>query len=145
MAIREIKGGVFSIGAIDWDRRVFDELIPLPNGTSYNAYLIKGREKTALIDTVDPTLQISKSVLITVVLCVGVIAALAAYLVIKAQSRKPFTGSDGMVGKIAEVRTHDLVYVEGALWRAEFTDDVKKGDKVEVIGMDKLTLKVKKI
>lgn len=55
MAIREIKGGVFSIGAIDWDRRVFDELIPLPNGTSYNAYLIKGREKTALIDTVDPT------------------------------------------------------------------------------------------
>jgi flavorubredoxin len=54
MAIREIKGGVFSIGAIDWDRRVFDELIPLPNGTSYNAYLIKGREKTALIDTVDP-------------------------------------------------------------------------------------------
>jgi len=43
MAIREIKGGVFSIGAVDWDRRVFDELIPLPNGTSYNAYLIKGR------------------------------------------------------------------------------------------------------
>ena len=55
MAIREIKGGVFSIGVIDWDRRVFDELIPLPNGTSYNAYLIKGREKTALIDTVNPT------------------------------------------------------------------------------------------
>lgn len=55
MTIREIKGGVFSIGVIDWDRRVFDELIPLPNGTSYNAYLIKGREKTALIDTVDPT------------------------------------------------------------------------------------------
>ena len=55
MAIREIKGGVFSIGVIDWDRRVFDELIPLPNGTSYNAYLIKGREKTPLIDTVDPT------------------------------------------------------------------------------------------
>ena len=98
-----------------------------------------------LIDTVDPTLQISKSVLITVVLCVGVIAALAAYLVIKAQGRKPFSGGEGMVGKIAEVRTHDMVYVEGALWRAEFTDDVKKGDKVEVIGMDKLTLKVKKI
>ena len=55
MAIREIKGGVFSIGVIDWDRRIFDELIPLPNGTSYNAYLIKGREKKALIDTVDPT------------------------------------------------------------------------------------------
>ena len=54
MAIREIKNGVFSVGAIDWDRRLFDELIPLPDGTSYNAYLIKGKEKTALIDTVDP-------------------------------------------------------------------------------------------
>ncbi len=54
MAVREIKPGVYSVGAIDWDRTVFDELIPLPEGTSYNSYLIKGREKTALIDTVDP-------------------------------------------------------------------------------------------
>ncbi|MBC8525253.1 MAG: FprA family A-type flavoprotein [Candidatus Cloacimonetes bacterium] len=54
MAIRKIKSVVFSVGAIDWDRRLFDELIPLPDGTSYNSYLIKGSEKTALIDTVDP-------------------------------------------------------------------------------------------
>ena len=43
------------MGAIDWDRRLFDELIPLPDGTSYNAYLVEGSDKTALIDTVDPT------------------------------------------------------------------------------------------
>ncbi|NWG08949.1 MAG: FprA family A-type flavoprotein [Nitrososphaerales archaeon] len=55
MAVRELKPGIYSVGAIDWDRRLFDELIPLPDGTSYNAYLIKGSEKTALIDTVDPT------------------------------------------------------------------------------------------
>ena len=54
MAKREITSGVFNVGAIDWQRRLFDELIPLPDGTSYNAYLIKGEEKTALIDTVDP-------------------------------------------------------------------------------------------
>jgi len=52
---REITSDIFSVGAIDWDRRLFDELIPLPDGTSYNAYLIKGDEKIALIDTVDPT------------------------------------------------------------------------------------------
>ena len=34
---------------------VFDELIPLPDGTSYNAYLVRGADKTALIDTVDPS------------------------------------------------------------------------------------------
>ena len=54
MAVREVKPGVYSVGAIDWDRTIFDELIPLPEGTSYNAYIIKGSEKTALIDTVDP-------------------------------------------------------------------------------------------
>jgi flavorubredoxin len=52
--IREIKKNIFAVGTIDWDRRLFDELIPLPDGTTYNSYLIKGSEKTALIDTVDP-------------------------------------------------------------------------------------------
>ncbi|MFA6224827.1 MAG: FprA family A-type flavoprotein [Methanoregula sp.] len=54
MVSREITTGIFWVGALDFDRRLFDALIPLPNGTSYNAYLIKGSEKTALIDTVDP-------------------------------------------------------------------------------------------
>ncbi len=53
--MRQLKENVFAVGAVDWDRRLFDELVPLPDGTSYNAFLIKGSEKTALIDTVDPT------------------------------------------------------------------------------------------
>lgn len=44
----------FSVGVKDWNRRIFDSLIPLPQGTTYNSYLIKGKEKTALIDTVNP-------------------------------------------------------------------------------------------
>jgi flavorubredoxin len=51
----QLKQNIYAVGAIDWDRRLFDELIPLPDGTSYNAYLIKGSEKTALLDAVDPT------------------------------------------------------------------------------------------
>ncbi|MDD1656764.1 MAG: FprA family A-type flavoprotein [Methanomicrobiales archaeon] len=54
MTAREMLPGIFEVGAIDWDRRLFDELIPLPQGTSYNSYLIRGSEKTLLIDTVDP-------------------------------------------------------------------------------------------
>ncbi len=50
----EIVERVYSVGVQHWDRRLFDELIPLPDGTSYNAYLIEGSEKIALIDTVDP-------------------------------------------------------------------------------------------
>jgi len=51
---REIVPGIYWMGAQDFDRRLFDELIPLPDGTSYNAYLVRGSEKVALIDTVDP-------------------------------------------------------------------------------------------
>jgi flavorubredoxin len=54
MKPRQIKEGIFWMGAVDWDRRLFDSLIPLPDGTTYNAYLIRGSEKTVLIDTVDP-------------------------------------------------------------------------------------------
>jgi flavorubredoxin len=57
MKPREIKKDIYCVGAIDWDRRLFDSLIPLPDGTSYNAYLIKGGEKTALIDTVNPPMK----------------------------------------------------------------------------------------
>ena len=54
MKTRQLRPNVYSVGAIDWDVRLFDRLIPLPDGTSYNAYLVRGSEKTVLIDTVDP-------------------------------------------------------------------------------------------
>jgi len=54
MKQREIKENVHWMGSVDWDARLFDSLIPLPDGTSYNAYLIEGSEKTVLLDTVDP-------------------------------------------------------------------------------------------
>jgi len=52
--MRKLAENIFEVGTIDWDRRLFDELIPLPDGTSYNTYLIKGSEKNCLLDTVDP-------------------------------------------------------------------------------------------
>jgi flavorubredoxin len=67
--VNEIRPNVYSVGAVDWDRRLFDELIPLPDGTSYNAYLIKGSEKTALLDTVDPA---KTSVLLDNLIRVGI-------------------------------------------------------------------------
>jgi flavorubredoxin len=56
MKARQIKANVYWVGAIDWDRRLFDALIPLPDGTSYNAYLVQGSRKVALIDSVDPSM-----------------------------------------------------------------------------------------
>ena len=50
-----IKDIVYSVGVKDWNRRIFDELIQTPDGTSYNSFLVKGTNKTVLVDTVDPT------------------------------------------------------------------------------------------
>lgn len=57
MHARMIKQGIEAICCVHWERRLFDALIPLPDGTSYNAYLVKGSEATALIDSADPALQ----------------------------------------------------------------------------------------
>jgi len=57
VTLKQMRPGIHMVGAIDWDRRLFDSLIPLPDGTSYNSYLVKGSEKTALIDTVDPAME----------------------------------------------------------------------------------------
>ncbi len=56
MGLKKIKDNVFWAGAVDWNRRLFDSLIPIPDGTTYNAYLIYGKDKTILLDTVDPSM-----------------------------------------------------------------------------------------
>jgi len=50
--IIEIKPGIWWIGSEDPDLRTFDDLFPTEHGTTYNSFLIKGTEKTAIIDTV---------------------------------------------------------------------------------------------
>jgi len=47
----EIKKDIFFVGAVDKDLRVFDIMMDTEFGSTYNSYLIKGSEKTALIDT----------------------------------------------------------------------------------------------
>jgi flavorubredoxin len=54
MIPQAVTDDIHSYRAIDWDRELFDELVPLPEGTTYNAYLVKGSEKTALVDTIYP-------------------------------------------------------------------------------------------
>lgn len=97
-----------------------------------------------LIDTVDPSMKISLSVLITVAALVGITVGAALWLVIKAAKRQPFVGNEGMIGKTAEVRKEGFVYVDGALWKAECDHQLTSGDKVVVVGVDGLKLIVKK-
>lgn len=47
----ELTKGIYSVGVQNPGLRVFDIIMKTPHGTSYNAYLVKGEEKTALVDT----------------------------------------------------------------------------------------------
>jgi len=50
----KLSENVYWVGSRDWNRRLFDALITLPKGTSYNAYLVMGEKENALIDTANP-------------------------------------------------------------------------------------------
>ncbi len=49
---KEVKKGIYWVGALDYDIRVFDIIMYTDYGTTYNSYLVKGSEKTALFETV---------------------------------------------------------------------------------------------
>ena len=49
---QNVTDNVYWVGVRHPDLKIFDELFPTHNGTTYNSYLVRGAEKTALIDTV---------------------------------------------------------------------------------------------
>ncbi len=52
MSAEVVSKDVWWVGVRDEDLRVFDIIMKTEHGTTYNSYLIKGENKTALIDTV---------------------------------------------------------------------------------------------
>ena len=52
MKTLKLKDDIFWIGSLDPGLRVFDIIMKTEFGTTYNSYLVKGSEKTALVETV---------------------------------------------------------------------------------------------
>lgn len=52
MNVKEITEGVYYAGVNDRVTALFEGLWPIPEGVSYNSYVVKGEKSTALIDTV---------------------------------------------------------------------------------------------
>ena len=48
----EIKKNIYYIGATDKNLRVFDIVMHTPFGTTYNSYAVRGKDKTAIFETV---------------------------------------------------------------------------------------------
>jgi membrane-bound serine protease (ClpP class) len=92
-----------------------------------------------------PWLKISLSVIL---ITVGAMAAFFLFLivfVVKAHRRKPTTGREALVGAEGDVRPGGMVFLEGELWRAECDEPLETGDRVKVLSVANMKIKVAKI
>ncbi|HSB05773.1 MAG TPA: nodulation protein NfeD [Thermodesulfobacteriota bacterium] len=101
-----------------------------------------------LIESPADYMQISLSVIIPAVLVSAAFFIFAVTMAIRARIRKPTTGTEGLLGETGVAATsltpEGKVSVHGEFWNALSDQPIEKGEKVEVIAVDNLKLKVKK-
>ena len=98
-----------------------------------------------LIDSPAPYLQISLVVIVTTVVVVSAFFLFVVSFAVRAHRRKVATGAEGMIGEEGEMRTEDLAFVAGELWRVICDTPLAVGDKVRVLAVDNMRLRVEKI
>lgn len=101
-----------------------------------------------LIDSPAPALQISWAVIVPVVVLSALLFIITVTVAVRVHREKTDTGREGLIGRKAEARS-DLnltgqVFVHGEYWNARSNEPVHKGEKVTIVGIDGLTLIVKK-
>jgi len=101
-----------------------------------------------LINSPSPYMKISVLVILVTVLSVALFFIFAVGLGLKAQRRKPTTGDKGLLGDIGLARSRidpdGYVFIQGELWKAYSDTPIEQGQKVKVVGVENLTLKVVK-
>ena len=97
----------------------------------------------------NPADRVGLAVLVPTSAAVSLFFAAVARLAFKAQSLRPLTGQEallGMTGKVAqEIDPEGKVFVNGELWNAQAEERIEKGERVEVLEVHNLKLKVKRI
>ena len=101
-----------------------------------------------LFETSAPFLRVSYAVLFPTVAALSAILLFVVTFAIKAQSRKISTGEEGLIGLVGEA-SEDIdgkgkVFVHGEIWNAECDGKIGKGEKVEIVGVDGMVLKVRR-
>jgi membrane-bound serine protease (ClpP class) len=101
-----------------------------------------------LIDSPDPSLQISWAVIVPVVGLSALLFIITVTVALRVHREKTDTGKEGLIGKQAEARSElnltGLVFIHGENWTARSNEPVHKGEKVTIVDMDGLTLIVRK-
>ncbi|MBI3805249.1 MAG: nodulation protein NfeD [Nitrospirae bacterium] len=102
-----------------------------------------------LINTDVPSLRISLQVIIPSVLITALFFLFIVQAAWRSQRRRPVTGAEGLIGAIGVAQTalspSGMLQVHGELWKAESDEPVAAGEKAEVVKVDGLRLRVKKV
>ncbi len=101
-----------------------------------------------LFDTQNSDLVVGRSIVFAAVGTLSAYMLFIGYLVLRTQKRRQTMGMEGMVGEIGEARTPlnptGRVFVHGEQWSAEGEEEIGAGEKVQVVGIDGLRLKVRR-
>ena len=101
-----------------------------------------------LIDSDDPAMQISRSILIPTMGMAVVITVGSLYLASKSAMLKVVTGAEGLIGALGiaqtELNPEGTVMVHGELWNAECDGKIEEGQPVVIEKLDGLKVMVKK-
>ena len=101
-----------------------------------------------LFDTPTSDFGVDRSIVFTAVATVGSFVLAISYLVFRSQKAKPSLGTEGLVGEVGVVREklglRGSVFVHGEHWKAEADEEIEPGDKVEVVAIDRMVLKVRR-
>ncbi|MDH3443302.1 MAG: nodulation protein NfeD [Deltaproteobacteria bacterium] len=102
-----------------------------------------------LFDPENTGLALDRSIVFTAVGTVGTFVLIISFLVVRSQRSKQTLGLEGIVGEIGEVRTalapRGKIFVHGEYWNAEADGEIATGERVQVVGIDGMTLKVKQL
>ncbi len=102
-----------------------------------------------LIDSPEPALKVSLSVIITITICIGGFLIFVVGYVVKAQRKRVLTGFEGLIGQMGKVseriEKEGMVYVAGALWKAVADEIIEKGEPVTIVSGHNQILKVAKV
>ena len=101
-----------------------------------------------LFDTEGSDLIVDRSIILTAVATLGTFVLAVSYLVFRSQKSKPALGMEGLIGEIGEVRGKLIpsgkIFVHGEYWNARADGEIDVGEKVEVVGYEGMSLKVRR-
>jgi membrane-bound serine protease (ClpP class) len=102
-----------------------------------------------LFDTQSSDLVVDRSIVFAAVGTLSAFMLIVGYLIFKSQKRKPTLGSEGLIGEIGEVRAPlnpaGKVFVHGEHWNARGDEEIGVGEKIEVVAVDGMCLKVRRV